>query len=132
MSAYQDLRDTLRGDRRTWLVTGAAGFIGSHLCQQLLALDQEVVALDNLATGHRANLAAGGLDRLRFLEGSITDPEVCAAACAGVDHVLVGRSLAVESCRTGTGAGLGGRHRALATALRLPTPLQALASADDR
>ena len=88
MSAYQDLRDTLRGDRRTWLVTGAAGFIGSHLCQQLLALDQEVVALDNLATGHRANLEAVGLDRLRFLEGSITDPEVCAAACAGVDHVL--------------------------------------------
>jgi len=51
---------------------------------------------------------------------------------AGVDHVLVGRALTVESCRTGTGAGLGGRHRALATALRLPTPLQALASADDR
>ncbi len=95
MSAYQDLQDTLRADRRTWLVTGAAGFIGSHLCQRLLELGQDVVGLDSLATGHLANIedvkrsvgpeAAG---RLRFLEGDIRDPSVCAAACAGADHVL--------------------------------------------
>ena len=42
--------------QRTWLVTGGAGFIGSHLIEHLLRLGQHVVSLDNFATGHRANL----------------------------------------------------------------------------
>lgn len=95
MSAYQDLQDTLRGDRRSWLVTGAAGFIGSHLCQRLLELGQDVVALDNFATGHRSNLedvtrtvGREAAERLRFIEGDIRAPDVCAAACRGADHVL--------------------------------------------
>ena len=95
MSAYQDLQDALRGQSRRWLVTGAAGFIGSHLCQRLLELGQDVVALDSLATGHRSNLedvaravGPGPAERLRFVEGYIRDPEVCAAAGAGADHVL--------------------------------------------
>ena len=41
---------------RTWLVTGAAGFIGSNLVEALLGLGQRVVGLDNFATGHRHNL----------------------------------------------------------------------------
>ena len=42
--------------QRTWLVTGCAGFIGSHLIETLLKLNQKVIGLDNFATGHRKNL----------------------------------------------------------------------------
>lgn len=71
-----------------WLVTGAAGFIGSNLVHHLLALGQRVVGLDNFATGHRRNL--GGLPEraFRFIEGDIRELAVCRAACEGVDHVL--------------------------------------------
>lgn len=77
---------------KRWLVTGAAGFIGSALCESLLAHGQEVMGLDNFSTGFRANLddvikrSPGGL--LRFVEGDITDPLACAAACKDVDIVL--------------------------------------------
>jgi UDP-N-acetylglucosamine 4-epimerase len=81
--------------RRTWLVTGSAGFIGSHLVEHLLRNGQQVVSLDNFATGHRANLAevaqAVGPEawrRHRFIEATIVDPEACREACRGVDIVL--------------------------------------------
>lgn len=48
--------DVPSGAPKTWLVTGAAGFIGSHLVEKLLSLDQRVVAVDNFATGKRENL----------------------------------------------------------------------------
>ena len=53
MSAYTSLQDELRNNPRKWLITGGAGFIGSHLTETLLNLGQQVVALDNLATGKR-------------------------------------------------------------------------------
>ena len=56
MSAYAELQARLRSEPRTWLVTGAAGFIGSNLLQAWLELDQRVVGLDNFATGHQRNL----------------------------------------------------------------------------
>ena len=81
--------------RRTWLVTGAAGFIGSNLAEALLELDQEVVGLDNFATGFRHNLeqveAAVGPARsahFRFIEGDIRSLQACREACRGVDVVL--------------------------------------------
>ena len=46
----------MQGQQRTWLVTGCAGFIGSHLIETLLKLNQKVVGVDNFATGHRKNL----------------------------------------------------------------------------
>jgi UDP-N-acetylglucosamine 4-epimerase len=86
------LRARLAGERARWLVTGAAGFIGSHLVEALLALGQEVVSLDNLSRGYRANLehACRGHDgsRHRFLEGDICDVDACRAACHDVDYVL--------------------------------------------
>ncbi|HEY3076051.1 MAG TPA: SDR family oxidoreductase [Burkholderiales bacterium] len=78
------MRSGGRSGGRTWLVTGAAGFIGSHLAEQLLELGQSVVGLDNFATGKRANLPAG----IRFIEGDIRSLDACRRACAGVDIVL--------------------------------------------
>ncbi|MFT3804585.1 MAG: SDR family oxidoreductase [Burkholderiaceae bacterium] len=77
-----------------WLVTGAAGFIGSHLVERLLREGAEVVGLDNLSTGFRSNLegvrnAVGEhWDRFRFIEGDIRDNEVCRSAMRGIDYVL--------------------------------------------
>lgn len=81
--------------RRRWLVTGSAGFIGSHLLQTLLEAGQQVVSLDNFATGHRANLdevrcAVGDAAwaRHEFIEADISDAKACARACESVDVVL--------------------------------------------
>lgn len=78
-----------------WLVTGAAGFIGSHLVETLLRAGQTVRGLDNFATGHRANLedvrervCQEAWSRFAFVEGDIRDRDTCAAAIAGVGHVL--------------------------------------------
>lgn len=91
----QRYRAALRGTPRRWLVTGSAGFIGSHLVEALLRLGQLVVSLDNFATGHRENLeqvkASVGKEawaRHRFIEGDITDNETCRTACAKIDIVL--------------------------------------------
>jgi UDP-N-acetylglucosamine 4-epimerase len=45
------LFERIAANRKTWLVTGAAGFIGSHLAEALLKLDQTVIGLDNFSTG---------------------------------------------------------------------------------
>ena len=81
-------------NRRRWLVTGGAGFIGSNLVEALLLAGQEVVALDNFATGYQRNLdeaarAAGeAAARFRFIEGDIRDRSTCASAVEGCDIVL--------------------------------------------
>lgn len=76
---------------RTWAVTGAAGFIGSHLVEALLAAGQRVVGLDNFSTGHRSNLEAVSSeagDRFRLVEGDVRDPEACREAVGSADVVL--------------------------------------------
>lgn len=75
------------------LVTGAAGFIGSHVTRALLADGHELVGLDDLSTGHRHNLPDGA-PGWRFVLGDIRDPATCAAATQGVDAVvhLAGRN----------------------------------------
>jgi UDP-N-acetylglucosamine 4-epimerase len=92
-SRYQLVREELRASPRTWLVTGAAGFIGSNLVEELLALGQRVVGLDNFSTGYEANLidavgTSAAAPNFRFIEGDIRDLDACRAACAGVDFVL--------------------------------------------
>jgi nucleoside-diphosphate-sugar epimerase len=70
-----------------YLVTGGAGFIGSHLVERLVGLGRSVRVVDNFLTGRRENLApfAG---RFEMIEGDLSDPAVCARACAGVRVVL--------------------------------------------
>ena len=73
----------------TILVTGAAGFIGSNLCEELINIGATVVGLDNFATGHRKNIE-GLLDQsgFSFIEGDIRSLEDCHRACKGIDYVL--------------------------------------------
>ena len=74
------------------LVSGAAGFIGSHLCERLLADGHSVLGLDNLITGARRNLAhLAGHARFRFLEQDVTQPLTLAGR---FDHVWHLASLA--------------------------------------
>jgi UDP-N-acetylglucosamine 4-epimerase len=95
MSRYLDLCEQLRGNPKTWLVTGVAGFIGSNLLQRLLELDQVVVGLDNFSTGNPRNLEdvcakvkAEAWERFTFLLGDTRNLDQCSQACAGVDVVL--------------------------------------------
>jgi UDP-glucose 4-epimerase len=69
------------------LVTGAAGFIGSHLAERLDALGHEVRGVDDLSTGRRENLAGLG-PRFELVEGDLADGAVCARAVQGVEAVL--------------------------------------------
>ncbi len=71
------------------LVTGAAGFIGSNLCEALLNMGSTVVGLDNFATGHKKNLShIIDNQNFNFIEGDIRNLDDCHNACKGVDFVL--------------------------------------------
>ena len=76
-------------ENTTFLVTGAAGFIGSNLCETLLNKGCKVKALDDLSTGKQENIDLF-LDNpnYTFIKGDIKDLEVCLKVCEGVDYVL--------------------------------------------
>jgi UDP-N-acetylglucosamine 4-epimerase len=81
---YESVKLKMRRQPKTWLVTGCAGFIGSHLIETLLKLNQKVVGLDNFATGHRQNLnlvrkAVGetAWKRFHFIRGDIRKLKDC-------------------------------------------------------
>lgn len=95
MSRIEDVRQSLLNTPKRWLITGSAGFIGSHLVQTLLRLNQEVVGLDSFVTGHRhnvdevlASVTPEQAARHRFIEGDIRDLDTCRQACEGVHYVL--------------------------------------------
>lgn len=97
--AIELVEQQLRRESRTWLVSGGAGFIGSHLCEELLVLGQQVVIVDNFDTGTPENIsalvraaqargAADADDQLEVIELDIRDFDGLLEACEGVDHVL--------------------------------------------
>lgn len=95
MSQYQTVCEQLQQVPKTWLITGVAGFIGSNLLETLLKLNQNVVGLDNFATGHQHNLdevqslvKPEQWANFKFYEGDIRNFEDCQKASAGVDYVL--------------------------------------------
>lgn len=76
-------------ENTTFLVTGAAGFIGSNLCEALLNKGCKVKALDDLSTGKQENIDLFlGNPNYTFIKGDIKDLDVCLKACEGVDYVL--------------------------------------------
>jgi UDP-N-acetylglucosamine/UDP-N-acetyl-alpha-D-glucosaminouronate 4-epimerase len=78
---------------RTFLVTGGAGFIGSHIAEALVARGDRVRVLDNLSTGRPGNLEHLG-KKIEFIEGDVTDVGQVAKAVAGVDCVFHQAALA--------------------------------------
>jgi UDP-glucose 4-epimerase len=86
-----------------YLITGGAGFVGSHLCDTLTAAGHDVLVLDDLSTGRRENIEHH-LDarRVRFVEGSVTDPDLVDACVLESDVCMhlastVGVQLVVDS-----------------------------------
>ena len=69
------------------LVTGGAGFIGSHLIEHLVGAGHDVVVLDDLSTGRRENFAAVRR-RISFMRGSVADLSTCRRAMEGIEYVL--------------------------------------------
>ena len=103
MSRYKEIQEYLSSNPHTWLITGAAGFIGSNLVEKLLTLNQKVVGLDNLETGYKHNLVQAledadkllkakkrqlNADNFTFIEGDICNLETCRQASDGIDYVL--------------------------------------------
>jgi UDP-N-acetylglucosamine 4-epimerase len=99
MTRYQQVKEQLLQQPKTWLVTGVAGFIGSNLLETLLKLNQKVVGLDNFATGYRRNLdevkqlvTEAQWNNFHFIEGDIRNYQDCEQAllfvCEPVDYVL--------------------------------------------
>ncbi len=72
---------------RKVLVTGGAGFIGSHLTEALVRLGDDVVVVDNLATGRLDNLSTVR-DRIRFIEADVSEPKACQQAVEGCEVVF--------------------------------------------
>lgn len=92
---YLELKKHLFKHKYTWLITGVAGFIGSHLLESLLKLNQRVIGLDNFSTGYKHNLESvlktvspEAAKDFTFYEGTICSSEDCEKVMSGVDYVL--------------------------------------------
>lgn len=99
MNEYEKLKERLKKNQNTWLITGVAGFIGSNLLEKLLILNQKVIGLDNFDTGYQYNIDQAIRDanktcdkdlsnNFEFINGDIKNLNDCKKACDGVDYVL--------------------------------------------
>ena len=92
---YEQTKAYLLKNKKRWVVTGAAGFIGSNLVEALLKLNQSVIGLDNFSTGHRYNLehikasvTKEQWSNFNFIEGDIVNYETCKDITNNVDIIL--------------------------------------------
>ncbi len=95
MNTYNNIQKELQQNRKKWLITGVAGFIGSNLLETLLTMDQQVVGLDNFSTGHRHNLEQvqnavtdEQWQRFTMIEGDICNLDDCRRSSEGMDYIL--------------------------------------------
>ena len=80
MNQFAQITSELQANKKKWVITGVAGFIGSNLLEALLKLDQDVIGLDNFSTGSKNNLqniedsvSDEQWLRFKFVEGDILD-----------------------------------------------------------
>jgi len=92
---YSEMKKQLKENKKNWLITGIAGFIGSNLLEELLKLNQKVIGLDNFTTGHRYNLeqvkesvSKEQWDNFTFVEGDMTDFSTCHSVTKDTDIIL--------------------------------------------
>ena len=95
MSFFEKLKQSINKEPKTWLVTGVAGFIGSHILRELLSLNQKVVGLDNFSTGFeknlndvKASLPTHQWKNFKFIKGDIRDLKTCHQAVDKVNYVV--------------------------------------------
>ncbi len=118
------------------LVTGGAGFIGSHLVEALLGRGDEVWALDDLSTGRIENLAVAAANpRFHFVRGSVMDPEAVGSLVANVDRVFhlaaaVGVRNIMEQPLRSLMTNLKGTEVVLEAAARKNTPVTLFSSSE--
>lgn len=109
-------------------ITGGAGFIGSHLCERLVAEGHQVTVLDDLSTGRRENLSGlEGSNRLRFAEGSILDAGLVQALAEDADMIFhlaaaVGVKLIMDEPSRSILTNVGGTENVLRAALGRKVP----------
>jgi nucleoside-diphosphate-sugar epimerase len=101
----------------TYLVTGAAGFIGRSISAALLARGKTVRGIDNLSTGKRENLV--GLEGMEFIEGDLNDPAICAKACQGVEYIF--HEAAIPSVPRSVLDPIGSNHANVSATVKLLT-----------
>jgi UDP-N-acetylglucosamine 4-epimerase len=95
LDAYAAILEDVRATTRRWVVTGGAGFIGSHLVEALLNAGQHVLILDDFSTGREEHVdavaravGAANARRLEVVRGDVRDRAACAAALRGADLVM--------------------------------------------
>ena len=95
MNQFERVLTTLRANPKRWLITGAAGFIGSNLLEFLLDNLQVVVGVDNFSTGYQHNLdevkSKVGPQKwayFSFFEGDIQSLDLCQSVCKDIDYIL--------------------------------------------